>query len=172
MRLTSGIELKFFLQQRNSSEKQLHRNKRKKQTIVSCLCACLATARFHFGPHSASLGLHVKTSYVFPYFTTGRWGTSPPRGPPLPYEQALTHPHRPYSQGNLRLILGMAPSSSAGNITTRVAWIFSSSRRMTMRVESLRLSTGANSSISRSPPLSPTQLFCPSPGSLVRVGVI
>ena len=35
---------------------------KRKQTIVLCLCACLATEWLHFGPHPASPGLHVKAS--------------------------------------------------------------------------------------------------------------
>ena len=38
----------------------------KKQTLVLYLCACLATTRFHFGPHPASPGLHVKISISLP----------------------------------------------------------------------------------------------------------
>ena len=55
------------------------------QTIVLCLCACLATKWLYSGPHPASPGLHVKTSIS--QFTTGRWDTSPLRGPPLPCGQ-------------------------------------------------------------------------------------
>ena len=36
------------------------------QTIVLCLCACLATKWLHFGPHPASPGLHVNTSISLP----------------------------------------------------------------------------------------------------------
>ena len=36
------------------------------QTIVLCVCACIATKCLHFGPHPASPGLYVNTSISLP----------------------------------------------------------------------------------------------------------
>ena len=73
------IKLKFSMQQ-HWSEKQLHRNKRRKQALVLCLCVCLVTTQLHFRPGPISPRVHVKISITLP-----RVGEVP-----LPFKQTLS----------------------------------------------------------------------------------
>ena len=81
---SAGDKLKFCLQQRHWSEKSSFIGTNDSSLFMWVLSYQVIT--FWTSPRVP--GVPCEDKY---FFTTGRWGTLPPRGPPLPCEQTLSY---------------------------------------------------------------------------------